>query len=274
MLAYLGQTLQVTRRVNNVCVQQPDGMYFGKLDGCVLLSGNRCDGQAQGGCQMACPMMWKTSWLESHESNADRDTGDSFEAAERAALHELEELIQKNISTVDPDGQRLVSCQATELFNIAPRRSQTDVSQYINEINLNRVSVISLASSLCSGLLARVKGQSNGIAGTRKTTPVADLNLQPGDRVRVKTKDQIISTLDVNGKNRGLWFDPVMLRYCGQTLNVSARISRIVDERTGKLITMKTPSIVLEDLHCQPEDRRFCSRLLHLFWREIWLEQV
>ena len=92
--------------------------------------------------------------------------------------------------------------------------------------------------------------------------------------VTVKSQADIVKTLNVNGKNRGLWFDPVMLRYCGQTLKVTDRITTLVDETSGKIRQLKIPSVVLEDLQCDPSARRFCSRLLHLFWREVWLDRA
>ena len=65
-----------------------------------------------------------------------------------------------------------------------------------------------------------------------------------------------------------------MLRYCGQRLKVTERITTLVDETSGKIRQLKVPSVVLEDLHCDPSARRFCSRLLHLFWREAWLDRA
>ena len=56
-----------------------------------------------------------------------------------------------------------------------------------------------------------------------------------------------------------------------------SRVSRILDERTGKLIKMKTDSIILEGVYCQARYsncRMFCPRAIYSYWREIWLERV
>jgi len=168
----------------------------------------------------------------------------------------------------------LASCQGTQLHQITHKRNRLNVGQYVDEVNLNRVSVTALATSFCGGMLGRIAGSNQSVVGTQKRTPVSDLKLSVGDVVTVKSRSDIIKTLDANGKNRGLWFDPVMLRYCGQTLEVTKRITTLVDESSGKIRQLKISSVVLEDLQCDPNERRFCSRLLHLFWREAWLERA
>jgi hypothetical protein len=51
-------------------------------------------------------------------------------------------------------------------------------------------------------------------------------------------------------------------------------VTVLVDETDGQIRQLKVPSVVLDDLRCDPNERRFCSRLLHLFWREAWLERA
>ena len=60
------------------------------------------------------------------------------------------------------------------------------------------------------------------------------LDLQPGELVRVKSRDQIQETLTDKGMNRGLWFDVEMLAFCGQTFRVRRRIERFVHDRTAR----------------------------------------
>lgn len=275
MIRYLGKQVRVKRWVNNVCFQQAGQVVFGELPDTVVLDTDRCDGQDFGGCQMACPLLWKTKWL-ANENTSKKENGLDRQLRSVSnhidAEQELLKIAEANVQS--KQGGENYCCQATQLHEIASPRSKTDFRQYKNEINLNRVAVSSMASSFCSGMLSRIKGTNKGVVGRLAKTPTVDLQLNLGEVVRVKSKLEIVATLDTHGKNRGLWFDPVMLRYCGQTLKVSKRVNRIVDESSGRLVQMKTPSIVLDDLHCQPSDRRFCSRLLHLFWREIWLERI
>ena len=65
-----------------------------------------------------------------------------------------------------------------------------------------------------------------------------------------------------------------MSRYCGRTARVQARIERCIDERTGRMLTMRTPCIVLEGLVCAGAYNVNCPREFVPFWREIWLERV
>jgi hypothetical protein len=109
---------------------------------------------------------------------------------------------------------------------------------------------------------------------TDRSRPVATLGLEPGDWVRVKSVDEISQTLDKNQRNRGLYFDREMVRYCGRTMQVLRRVDRIIEETTGRMITMKTPSVILSGGVCTADYHRSCPRAIYAFWREGWLERV
>jgi hypothetical protein len=114
-------------------------------------------------------------------------------------------------------------------------------------------------------------------AGECDKTPTAVLGLQPGDIVRVKSYPEIVATLDRNNKNRGLWFDPELVKHCGRTYRVLRRVRRILDEKTGRMLEFSNPCIVLQDVFCTAETtkyRLFCPRNIWIYWREIWLERV
>ena len=70
------------------------------------------------------------------------------------------------------------------------------------------------------------------------------LDLQPGELVRIKSKEEVIRT-DVNNSNRGLSFDPEMLWYCGRQARVLRRVEQIIDERTESSCG-SAPCIVLD----------------------------
>ena len=63
--------------------------------------------------------------------------------------------------------------------------------------------------------------------------------------VRIKTKEQIEATLNEDRLNRGMGFEEEMARYCGRTARVQARVTKCLDEKTGRMLTMKNPCIVL-----------------------------
>ena len=216
---------------------------------------------------MGCVFIWKTDWL----APADGGPYDVDEQAEQRLAGILSaHCVQKESSSLP-----VYRCQATQLDQIAEVGRKFDFKRLKAERDLNRVSALGLASDFCSSVMARATGQSNGWQGPcEHRTPVRSLDLQPGDRVRVRSKQEIVETLNHSGMNRGLWFDPIMARYCDQTLTVTRIVKRFIDESTGKLIETKVPSVVLDDLHCDGRSRHYCGRLLQFFWREIWLERA
>jgi hypothetical protein len=110
-----------------------------------------------------------------------------------------------------------------------------------------------------------------------EATPVESLNLQPGELVRVKSYQEILATVNTENQNRGLLFDAEMVPYCGGTYRVLKRVSRILDEKTGALLKMKYPCIILQHVVCQSRYsacRMLCPRSIYSYWREIWLERV
>jgi hypothetical protein len=105
-------------------------------------------------------------------------------------------------------------------------------------------------------------------------TPKEELDLRPGELVRIKSREEIEQTLDRNNKNRGLSFDGEMSRYCGQTARVLSRVRQIIDERTGKMIYLPNECIILAGVVCSGDYMQFCPRRIYPYWRENWLERV
>jgi hypothetical protein len=113
-------------------------------------------------------------------------------------------------------------------------------------------------------------------APPRERTPSEMLNLQPGELVAVKSHEEILATLSRN-RNRGIGFAAEMVRYCGGVYRVRARVEKILDEKTGRMMQLKNDCIILEDVICRSEcssGRLFCPRSIFPFWREIWLRRV
>jgi hypothetical protein len=90
----------------------------------------------------------------------------------------------------------------------------------------------------------------------------------------VKSQEEILATLDAQGKNRGLSFDSEMVPYCGQRFRVLRRVEKIVDEKTGELRSLPGRCIILEGVVCRGVYHRFCPRSIFPYWREIWLRRV
>jgi hypothetical protein len=118
---------------------------------------------------------------------------------------------------------------------------------------------------------------ADGVIPLGKPTPHEALDLKVGEKVVVKSPEEIMATLSVQGRNRGMWFDQEMVKYCGNAYAVELRVERLIDERTGKMLVMKNPCIQLQGVICKGEctaDRLGCPRGINSYWREIWLRRV
>src|SRR5262249_27906745 len=82
-------------------------------------------------------------------------------------------------------------------------------------------------------------------------TPTLSPGLQQGDLVRIKSYREILTTLNTKHRNRGMFFDKEMVPYCEGEYRVHKRVGKIINEQTGKMQEMKTPSIILDDVFCK-----------------------
>ena len=100
------------------------------------------------------------------------------------------------------------------------------------------------------------------------------IDLQPGERVRIRSRQEVATTLNERHLNRGLGFDPEMARFCDRTATVLRRVDHIIDEASGQMMTMKEPCIVLDGVFCEGAYNANCPRLIPPYWREAWLERM
>jgi hypothetical protein len=96
--------------------------------------------------------------------------------------------------------------------------------------------------------------------------------LRAGDRVRVRNKEEILATLDGNGRLDELPFMPEMFAFCGQSFTVSKRAHKTCDSPNGLDGRRMDEAVHLEDLRCSGEAHGGCQARCLLFWKEQWLE--
>jgi hypothetical protein len=280
MLQYCGKTMSVFKRADKTC----DGMGTARrMTDAVHLTGVRCDGSAHGGCQAACLIYWKEAWLERAGAPAVAGSGNG------SPLPMADHLAQAAATSKPSDGDEVVyQCQATEVLSATRPLPPWEPDQYVTDVRnwgvrkLIRNLVITAFNKLQEfsrrhfpdWLLIREGSRYPFISGRLGKTPKAALELEPGDLVRVKSKEEILATLDTHNRNRGLAFDAEALRYCGQTARVAQRVERIIDERTGHMLTINSDCVTLEGFVCKADYHRLCTRSIFEFWREIWLERV
>jgi hypothetical protein len=289
MLAFCGQRLTVHKVAHKLCDSLTlSGMHA--MPRAVHLTGGRCDGSAHGGCQTACNLYWKEDWLRRVEPGEPPAASTAPSTADGRRLLPILEVNARR--EPDEDGAPRYACQATEILRAAPDLVRLrDVSQYVKDVSSGNASPPFVARSVLVGLFNRFQSLSRKhlpaalqIRGGKRwgflegrsgnPTPTATLDLQPGERVRVKSKEEILLTLNEDLLNRGMGFDVEMARFCGRTAVVKSRVTQCLDERTGRMLTMKSPCIVLEGIVCEGAFNVACPREFIPFWREIWLERL
>jgi hypothetical protein len=284
MLRFCGQRMKVHKVAHKLC-DTISGTGMRRMDSAVHLSGARCDGSAHGGCQTACSLYWKEAWLKRVDS-------DDAPPEPRPARDLLPLLEVNSRKEPGPDGEERYSCQATELLRAAPVcLPLKDMRQYVMDVRTGNAGILGVLRAFLVALFNRYQSLSTkvlpralwikgglrwgwlkGRAGAK--TPTAELALQPGELVRIKSKEEILSTLNDGLLNRGMGFEEEMSRYCGRTARVRARVDKCLDEKTGRMLRMKNPCIVLDDIVCAGVYNANCPREFVPFWREIWLERV
>src|SRR5258708_3251735 len=95
-----------------------------------------------------------------------------------------------------------------------------------------------------------------------------------GELVEVRTKEEIVRTLDPNGRLEEMPFMPEMLRYCGRRFRVFKRAHKTCDfvNKTG---IRKLPNPVhLEGLPCEGSAHGGGQAECRFFWKDGWLRRV
>jgi len=303
MFAFCGKQFPVYKSAHKTC----DTVFptRGRMVSRAVHLATRCDGSALGGCQAGRLIFWKEEWLKVVDGDAkaslvplEKNTGD----AAAAKCTESDLWAHAQVSDLQYRTSKYV-CQATQLPYATNDLSWWDIRQYIEDYVSGNVGLRRILKGMIYSMYYNVSQAGIGLGpvmrwlydricwiwgGSRfprtagnipegHPTPTTTLNLQPGEWVRVKSHREILRTLNTESKNRGMYWDAEMVPYCGGTYRVLKRVTKIVDERTGKMQEMKTPSIVLDTVICQSRYsgcRMFCPRSIYSYWREIWLERV
>lgn len=100
------------------------------------------------------------------------------------------------------------------------------------------------------------------------------LNLRAGEKVRVKSREAILATLDQEGMLDRLPFMPEMLKYCGGEFAVYKRAEKTCDtiEKTGARRVMH--AVHLEGIRCDGSAHGGCGARCLMYWNEAWLERL
>src|SRR5262249_37332249 len=95
-----------------------------------------------------------------------------------------------------------------------------------------------------------------------------------GDLVQVRSKEEILRTLDANGSLAELPFMPEMLEYCGKTLRIGKRAHKTCDPALGIGGRKMSGTVHLENVRCNGAAHDGCEAGCLIFWKEAWLKPL
>jgi hypothetical protein len=303
MFRFCGQRFQVYKTAHKTC----DTVFpvRGRRVHRAVHLDTRCDGSAHGGCQAGCLIFWKEAWLKPVNGKLGgtasvSSSGTTLANSSKCTESDVNEATQR----LDTEtGTPVYSCQATQLPYFTSELNWWDIRQYIEDYRSGNVSLGRIMAGLAYSLYYNLSEAGIGIGAPMRwlydklaplwtkthfprhsgpipvghPTPTGTRNLQPGDLVHVKPHEEILATLNEESRNRGLRWDAEMVPYCGGTYRVLKRVTKIINERTGKMQEIKNPCMILDSVVCQSRYsacRMFCPRSIYSYWREIWLDRV
>ncbi len=310
MFAFCGQRFRVYKLAHKTGDYSAEPYECRNLERTVHLE-TRCSGEAHDGCQAACLLYWKIDWLKPVAAHAEisSTTLAASSPAEPGNKNAhvsgcSEEVVRAKTREPHVGGEApTYICQMTQIRSATAPMAWWDLRQYGRDYFSGNVTLGRILSGLSYWLFyglseagigvgrpmrwlydvisPRLGGtqfpRKKGVLPEGLPTPVAHLNLRPGELVRIKSQEEILKTVDTANKNRGMYWDAELVPYCGKVYKVRSRVTRLIGERTRKIQEMKTPCIILDSVVCEARYsscRMFCPKEMYPYWREAWLERV
>jgi len=291
MLQFCGRRFRVANVAHKTC--DTATLLMGRqMRDAVFLEDLRCDGSAHGGCQARCLLFWKTQWLKPVQPGL--RPGPKVKCSERQ-LHDATRAVM-------PNGETRFYCQATEHWAASEPLRAMAMSHFIADVRSRNAKLkdvvrvvglhlvwrlrflkrgwrlsVWLYDRLHRLLTGRPDPFRGGVIPDGASTPESKLDLQPGEWVEVKSHDEILQTVTVGLQNHGMKYNAEMTPFCGQRFRVAQRVHQIIEEQSGRMITMKNPCITLDGVYCQAQYTPYsllCSRRVTPYFREIWLRRA
>jgi hypothetical protein len=100
--------------------------------------------------------------------------------------------------------------------------------------------------------------------------------MQPrsGDWVVVRSKEEILATLDKNGRLEGLPFMPEMFEYCGRRVRISSSAHKTCGPIQGRYFALQTKDLVHLGYRCNGKAHDGCQNGCQIFWHTAWLRHA
>src|SRR6266511_204449 len=103
--------------------------------------------------------------------------------------------------------------------------------------------------------------------------PTNGLNLRVGELVGVRSVEEILGTLDQDGRLEALPFMPEMLKFCGRRFRVYKRADKACDRIEFQGMRRMNDAVHLEGLRCDGEAHGGCQAGCLIHWKEAWLKR-
>jgi hypothetical protein len=267
MLEFCGRRFRVSKRVVKTCSYTGSGtnMRAFRTGDIVTLDGLRCSGADHDDCPKGCMIFWREAWLRKVDDSAvPSRTPENAISRARARLKTRA-------------GPAAYFCQASELLKATRPLSRWErFGKSISEVQAGNCTFPQMVQRIGTWLFWKARRIFFGAyaKGPNRSTPVASLNLQPGELIEVKPMSEIVQTLNQTGHNRGLSFSPDMRLLCGKPLKVEKRLNKIIVDGTGEVRQMPN-TVFIEGSLCGCAHVAFgrCPRSEYVYWREIWLRR-
>ena len=94
------------------------------------------------------------------------------------------------------------------------------------------------------------------------------LNLKAGEWIEVRSREEVLATLDQRARLDNLPFMPEMLDYCGKQLRVFKRADKACDNIEPWSIRRMKNAVHLEGVRCNGEEHDGCQAGCLIFWHE------
>lgn len=99
------------------------------------------------------------------------------------------------------------------------------------------------------------------------------MTIQVGEWFEVRSKEEILATLDKSGRLEGLPFLPEMFKYCGKKFRIYKSAHKTCDYvYTGE--SRSIPETVHLPLRCDGESHGGCQHACLLYWKTAWLKRA
>src|SRR5580700_501108 len=97
--------------------------------------------------------------------------------------------------------------------------------------------------------------------------------LRVGDWVEVRSKDEILRTLDASGQLDGMPFMPEMFAFCGKKFQVYKRAHKTCDT-VFPVRGRRVADAVHLETRCDGSAHGGCQASCLIFWKDAWLKPI